>query len=82
MEDKIKESVKRNLIVLGHVKKCQQLCLTPVDKNKELLKELPKKWKEIKNRNFMIINGQHNVQVSKDLQKEKCSDARRKELRF
>jgi len=81
MEDKIKECVKHNLLALGHIKERQQLCLTPVDKNKELLKVPPRKWEEVQKGNFMIINAQHSIQASKDLQQEKCSETRRTELR-
>ena len=73
--------VKKKLVALGDAKtQRQKLCLTPIDKNDKLLKTPPKTWDEIKSGNFMIINGQHNVQASKDLQVKGCGVKRRKEL--
>jgi len=81
MEDKILASVKPNLIALGHVREHLRLCLTPVDDNLDLSKESLMSWEEIKNGKFMIINGQHSLRASKDLQVEKYDDKCQKELR-
>jgi hypothetical protein len=45
-----------------------------------LLRTKPKDWNEIKNNKFMIINGQHSIQASKELQLEGCGEERRKAL--
>ena len=38
-----------------------------VDAQGNLLRTKPKDWNEIKNNKFMIINGQHSIQASKEL---------------
>ena len=40
----------------------------------------PKHWNEIKNGKFMIINGQHSITASKELQISGCGKKRRIEL--
>ena len=44
------------------------------------MKEKPKSWNETKSGKFMIINGQHNITESKELQISGCADKRRLEL--
>jgi hypothetical protein len=44
------------------------------------LRTKPKDWNEIKNNKFMIINGQHNIQASKELQLEGCGEERHRAL--
>jgi len=66
---------------LGHISERQQLYLTLVGDDLKLLKEFSMDWAEIKKGKFMIINGQHSMQASKDLQTEKCKEDCRKELR-
>lgn len=46
----------------------------------KLLKQCPKLWKEVKNERFLIINGHHSIREWKELQKERCRDARKVEL--
>ena len=58
----------------------QKVCLTSIDKDGRLLKEKPRSWNEIKSRKFMIINGQHNIMASKELQILGCADKRHLEL--
>ena len=36
-----------------------------------------KDWNEIKNKKFMIINGQHSIAASKELQVDGCNEDRR-----
>ena len=65
---------------MGDEKMRQKVCLTPIDKDGKLLKEKPKSWNEIKSGKFMIINGQHSIIASKELQILGCTDKRRLEL--
>ena len=58
----------------------QKVCLTPIDKDGKLLKEKLKSWNEIKSSKFMIINGQHSITASKELQISGCADKCRLEL--
>ena len=56
------------------------MCLTPIDKDGRLLREKPKSWNEIKSGKFMIINRQHSITASKELQISGCVDKRCIEL--
>jgi hypothetical protein len=47
-----------------------------VNEQGNLLRTKPKDWSEIKNKKFMIINGQHNIAASKELQLEGCGKYR------
>ena len=51
----------------------------PVDSERQLLKTKPA-WEDIKNGQFMIINGQHSITASQELQKEGCGEERREKL--
>ena len=74
------KSVKAELIQIGDIRERQKVCLTPVDNDSQLLPEKPKHWNEIKNEKFMIINGQHSITASKELQISGCGEKRRIEL--
>jgi hypothetical protein len=76
MEAEILKSVKAELLQMGDINQCQKICLTPMDAQGNLLRTKPKDWNEIKNIKFMIINGQHNIQASKELQLEGCGEER------
>ena len=52
----------------------QKICLMPIDRESKLLREKPKSWDVIKVGKFMIINGQHNITASKELQISGCGD--------
>ena len=52
----------------------------PIDRESKLLQEKPRSWNEIKAGKFMIINGQHSIIASKELQISGCGDKRRVEL--
>jgi hypothetical protein len=80
MEAEIVKSVKAELLQMGDINQRQKICLTPVDAQGNLLRTKPKDWNEIKNNKFMIINGQHSIQASKELQLEGCGEERRKAL--
>ena len=67
LQTKIVKSVKNELVQMGDEKMWQKVCLTPIDKDGKLLREKPKSWNEIKFGKFMIINGQHNITMSKEL---------------
>ena len=56
------------------------MCLTPVDSKNRLLKKKLEKLDEIKDGRFMIINGQHSITASQELQKEGCGEAKKVEL--
>jgi hypothetical protein len=58
----------------------QKICLIPIDKYRRLLQTKSKDWNEIKNKKFMIINGQHSIAASKELQFEGCGEDRRQAL--
>jgi hypothetical protein len=51
-----------------------------VDEQGNLLRSKPKDWNEIKNKKFMIINNQHSITASKELQLEGCGKERRRAL--
>ena len=72
MEAKIVKSVKVELLQMGDINQHQKIYLTPVDAQRNLLRTKLKDWNEIKNNKFMIINGQHRIQASKELQLEGC----------
>ena len=77
----ILDAVKNELVQLGDVNQRQKVCLTPIDSNNKLLKKRPTTWDEIKNGRFMIINGQHSIMASKELQSIWCAEQRRMDLR-
>ena len=74
--------MKNTLVQIGDVKQLQKVCLTPVDENNGLLKEPPTSWNAIKAGRFMIINGQHSITASQELQEAGCSEPRRSELQM
>ena len=76
------EDIKNTLIQIGDVKQLQKVCLTPVDENNGLLKELPTSWDAIKAGKFMIINGQHSITTSQELQAGGCGEPSRSELQM
>ena len=65
---------------LGDEKIRQKVCLTPINRDSKLLREKPRSWNEIKAGKFMIINGQHSITASKELQISGCRDKRHVEL--
>ena len=80
LQTEIVKSVKAELVQIGDEKMHQKVCLTPIDKDDKLLKEKPRSWNDIKSGKFMIINGQHSITASKELQISGCADKRRLEL--
>ena len=74
--------MKNTLVQIGDVKQLQKVCLTPVNENNRLLKEPPTSWDAIKAGKFMIINGQHSITASQELQEGGCSEPRRSELQM
>ena len=74
------EDMKSTLVQIGDIKQLQKVCLTPVDENNRLLKEPPTSWDAIKAGKFIIINGQHSISASQELQEGGCSEPRRSEL--
>ena len=80
LQPKIVKSVKAELVQLGDEKMRQKVCLTPIDRDSRLLREKPRSWDEIKAGKFMIINGQHSITASKELQISGCGDKCRVEL--
>ena len=76
----IVDTVKKELIQLIDVKQRQKVCLTPVDSRNRFLKIKPERWEDIKDGRFMIINGQHSIIASQELQNGGCGDARKVEL--
>ena len=80
MEGEILKSVKKELVQMGDINQRQKICITPVDAEGKLLTAKPKDWNEIKNKKFMVINGQHSIAASKELQVDGCGEDRRREL--
>jgi len=80
LQKDIVATVKNELIQLIDVKQRQKVCLTLVDNKNRLLFQKPEKWEDIMNGRFMIINGQHSITASKELQQGGCGEARQKEL--
>ena len=80
LQSEIVKSVKAKLVQLGDEKMRQKVCLTPIDRDSKLLREKPRSWDKIKAGKFMIINGQHSITASKELQISRCGDKRRVEL--
>ena len=76
------EDMKNTLVQIGDVKQLQKVCLTPVDANNRLLKEPPTSWDAIKAGKFMIINGQHSITASQELQAGGCGEPKRSELQL
>ena len=76
------EDMKSILVQIGDVKQLQKVCLTPVDENNQLLREPPTSWDAIKAGKFMIINGQHSITASQELQAGGCGKPRRSELQL
>jgi hypothetical protein len=77
MEAEIVKNVKVEFLQMGDINQRQKICLTPVDVQGNLLRTKPKDWNEIKNKKFMIINGQHNIAASKELHLEGYGEERR-----
>jgi hypothetical protein len=61
---------------MGDINQRQRICIIPIDEQGNLLRVEPRDWNEIKNKKFMIINGQHNIAASKELQVDKCGEDR------
>ena len=80
LQSEIVKSVKAELVQLGDKKMQQKVCLPPINRESKLLREKPKSWDEIKAGKFMIINGQHNIIASKEIQISGYGDKRRVEL--
>ena len=80
LQPEIVKSVKAKLVQLGDEKMWQKVCLTSIDRDSKLLREKLRSWDEIKAGKFMIINGQHGITTSKELQISRCGDKRRVEL--
>ena len=80
LQTEIVKSVKAELVQIGDEKMRQKVCLTPIDKEGKLLKEKPRSWNDIKSGKFMIINGQHSITASNELQISGCAEKRRLEL--
>ena len=81
LQQNMVNDMKRVLVQMVEIGQRQKVCLTPVDGRKKLLKTKPQKWEDIENMQFMIINGQHSITASKQLQDEACDEDRKAELR-
>jgi hypothetical protein len=67
LEGEIVKSVKAELVQMGDINQRQRICITPIDEQGNLLRAKPRDWGEIKNKKFIIINGQHSIAASKEL---------------
>ena len=81
LEQKIVESVKKQLITLGDAKQHKKICLTRIGLDGRLLKQRPKSWDDIKSGKFMIINDQHSIMASQQLQLKGYGEDRKNELK-
>ena len=70
------KSMKAALVQMGDINQRQRICIIPIDEHGNLLRAKPRNWNKIKNKKFMIINGQHNIATSKELQVDGCSEDR------
>ena len=80
LQSEIVKSVKAELVQLGDEKMRQKVCLIPIERDSKLLQEKSRSSDEIKAGKFMIINGQHSIIASKELQIFGCGDKRCVEL--
>ena len=80
LESETVKSVKAKLLQMGDISQRQKICLTLVDAQGNLLKTKPKDWNEIKNNKYIIINSQHNIEASKELQLKDYGEERHKAL--
>jgi hypothetical protein len=67
-EMKIVQGLKQFLTEMGDINQRQTICLTPCTEEGVLLQKKLESWDEIKDGMFLIINGQHSVTASKQLQ--------------
>jgi hypothetical protein len=74
LEGEIVKSLKAELVQMGDINQRQRICIIPVDEQGNLLRAKPRDWNKIKNKKFMIINGQHNIAASKELQGDRCGE--------
>lgn len=73
LERDILDSLKNYLGALGDIRNRQTIVVTPLDIQGNLLKKEPSSWEKIKDGKFAIIDGQHSVEASKELQHEGVS---------
>jgi hypothetical protein len=79
-EMKIVQGLKQFLTEMGDINQRQTICLTPCIEEGMLLQKKPESWDEIKDGMFLIINGQHSVAASKQLQLTVVQEAKKIEL--
>jgi hypothetical protein len=77
-EMKMVQELKRVYTEMGDIKQRQTICLTPCTEEGLLLEKKPESWDEIKDGMFLIINGQHSITASKQLQLQMNLHANRK----
>jgi hypothetical protein len=65
---------------MGDINRRQTICLTPCTEEEILLQKKLESWDEIKDGMFLIINGQHSVTTSKQLQLTTVREAKKIEL--
>ena len=71
------KSIKAELLQIEDINQWQKIYLTPIDKHWLLLQTKPKDWNEIKNKKFIIINGQHSIAALAELHFKGCGEDRR-----
>ena len=81
-EMKIIQGLKQFLTEMGDINRRQTICLTSCTEEGLLLQKKPESWDEIKDEMFLIINGQHSVTTSKQLQLSNLRDGRKEELQM
>jgi hypothetical protein len=79
-EMKIVQGLKQFRTEMGDINQRQTICLTPCTEKGVLLQKKLESWDEIKDGMFLIINGQHSVTASKQLQLTAVREAKKIEL--
>ena len=74
------KSIKVELVQMGDINQQQRIYITPIDEHGNLFRAKLRDWNNIKNKKFIIINGQHNIVASKELQVDGCGEDRRRVL--
>lgn len=80
LERDIIDNLKIYLGRLGDISQRQTIVITPIDNVGNLLEMRPVSWESIKDGKFAIIDGQHSVEASRELQHEPVNEKRKAAL--
>ena len=79
---KIVQNLKRVLTEMDDINQRQMICFTPCTEEGLLLHKKLESWDEIKDGMFLIINKQHSITTSKQLQQSDLRDGKKDELQM